>query len=71
MLFRSEITVPTINLHGEGDGVGPAPRTDHSAPKFKGFYERRLIPRIGHNVPQEAPAETVSAILDLMKETLQ
>ena len=68
---QPEITVPTINLHGEGDGVGPAPRTDHSAPKFKSFYERRLIPRIGHNVPQEAPAETVSAILDLMKETLQ
>lgn len=61
------IAVPTINLHGEGDGVGPATRTDHSARKFSGRYERRLIPRIGHNVPQEAPRETVAAIRDVMK----
>ena len=63
------IAVPTINLHGEGDGVGPVSRTDRSAPKFTGPYERRLIPRIGHNVPQEAPNETVAAIRDLMKGT--
>ena len=63
------IAVPTINLHGEGDGVGPVSRTDHSAPKFTGPYERRLIPKVGHNVPQEAPNETVAAIRDLMKGT--
>ena len=32
-------------------------------------YERRLIPKVGHNVPQEAPNETVAAIRDLMKGT--
>ncbi|MCW5735849.1 MAG: alpha/beta hydrolase [Enhydrobacter sp.] len=63
------IAVPTINLHGQGDGVGPVSRTDHSAPKFTGPYERRLIPKVGHNVPQEAPTETVAAIRDLMKGT--
>jgi pimeloyl-ACP methyl ester carboxylesterase len=63
------IAVPTINLHGEGDGVGPVSRTDHSARKFTGSYERRLIPKVGHNVPQEAPNETVAAIRDLMKGT--
>lgn len=63
------IAVPTINLHGEGDGVGPVPRTDHSAAKFTGRYERRLIPKVGHNVPQEAPSETVAAIRDVMKGT--
>lgn len=63
------IAVPTINLHGEGDGVGPASRADRSAAKFAGRYERRLIPKIGHNVPQEAPDETVAAIRDLMKGT--
>lgn len=61
------ISVPTINPHGDADGVGPASRTDPHTRMFTGRYERRLIPRVGHNVPQEAPAETVAAIRDLMK----
>ena len=63
------ISVPTINLHGDADGVGPAARVDPHARMFTGPYERRLIPRVGHNVPQEAPAETLAAIRDLMKRT--
>ena len=63
------IGVPTINLHGEADGVGLVPRSDHNARKFTGRYERRLIPKVGHNVPQEAPGDTVRAIRDVMKET--
>lgn len=63
------ISVPTINLHGDADGVGPAARTDPHTAKFTGRYERRLIPSVGHNVPQEAPAETVAAIRQLMKDT--
>ncbi|MBL0897492.1 MAG: alpha/beta hydrolase, partial [Reyranella sp.] len=31
-----------------------------------GPYERRLIPKAGPNVPQEAPAATVAALRDLM-----
>jgi len=63
------IGVPTLNLHGEADGVGAVPRSDHNARKFTGRYERRLIPRVGHNVPQEAPGDTLRAIRDVMKET--
>jgi len=63
------IGVPTLNLHGEADGVGPVPRSDHNTRKFTGRYERRLIPRVGHNVPQEAPEATLRAIRDVMKET--
>jgi pimeloyl-ACP methyl ester carboxylesterase len=66
---RPKITVPTINLHGGHDGVGPAPEKDSQASQFTGPYERRLIPKVGHNVPQEAPTETVTALNDLMKET--
>ena len=66
---QPRITVPTLNLHGEADGVGPASTTDHQAKMFSGPYERRLLARIGHNVPQEAPAETVQAIRDLLKTT--
>ncbi|WP_422002193.1 alpha/beta fold hydrolase [Reyranella sp.] len=64
------IGVPTINLHGGHDGVGPAPASDTQAKHFTGSYERRLLPGIGHNVPQEAPAETVQAIRDLLKATV-
>ena len=38
----------------------PGAGTDGQAKFFTGPYERRLLPRIGHNVPQEAPAATVS-----------
>jgi pimeloyl-ACP methyl ester carboxylesterase len=68
---QPKITVPTINLHGGHDGVGPAPDKDGHAKFFTAFYERRLLPGIGHNVPQEAPAATVTALRDLMKGTKQ
>jgi pimeloyl-ACP methyl ester carboxylesterase len=63
------ITVPTLNLHGDADGVGPASDRDGGAAKFIGGYERRMIARVGHNVPQEAPRDTVAAIRDIMKGT--
>ena len=64
---QPKIGVPTINLHGGHDGVGPAPATDRQGAHFSGRYERRLLPGIGHNVPQEAPAATVEALQELMK----
>ncbi|MBM3352474.1 MAG: alpha/beta hydrolase [Betaproteobacteria bacterium] len=66
---QPRITVPTINLHGGHDGVGPAPENDSQARFFAGPYERRLLPGVGHNVPQEAPADTATALRDLMKGT--
>ena len=54
---QPKIAVPTINLHGGHDGVGPVPDRDGQAKFFTGTYERRVLPRIGHNVPQEAPAD--------------
>ena len=65
------IAAPTINLHGGHDGVGPAPQSDGNVKFFTGVYERRLIPRVGHNVPQEAPSATIAALRDLMKGTTQ
>ena len=66
---QPKISVPTINLHGGHDGVGPAPEQDNQATHFTGPYSRRLLPRIGHNVPQEAPADIVTALRELMRET--
>ena len=66
---QPRIAVPTINLHGGNDGVGPAPPADGNIKFFTGAYERRLLPSVGHNVPQEAPSATVAALHDLMKGT--
>ncbi|MFM8680193.1 MAG: alpha/beta fold hydrolase [Alphaproteobacteria bacterium] len=60
------IAVPTINLHGAADGVTPAQAADAHARRFAGPYERRLLPRIGHAVPQEAPAAFIAAMRDLL-----
>jgi pimeloyl-ACP methyl ester carboxylesterase len=68
---RPPIAVPTIVLHGEGDGVA-SPSGSASASQarfFTGPYQHRLIPVIGHNVPQEAPRETATAVLDLLGTT--
>ena len=61
------IPVPTIVLHGEEDGVG-APAT--SIPRdhlFTGGMERRLIPRAGHFLSRENPADVVAAVVRLAR----
>ena len=60
------ITVPTISLCGADDGVGPPPADDPDAVHFTGPYERRVLPGVGHNIPQEAPDATAAALLDLL-----
>jgi pimeloyl-ACP methyl ester carboxylesterase len=62
------ITVATIVLHGEGSGISPASASAAHDRHFTGPYQRRTIPSVGHNVPQEAPAETAAAILDLIAQ---
>ena len=63
---QPKIATPTIVLQGAGDGVNAAGTTDTQARFFTGRYERRVIPIVGHDVPQEAPAETAQAVLDLL-----
>jgi pimeloyl-ACP methyl ester carboxylesterase len=67
--LQPKITVPTINLHGRHSGISPVSDKDAQATFFTGGYERRLLPGIGHNVPQESPAAMVAALRDLMKGT--
>jgi pimeloyl-ACP methyl ester carboxylesterase len=64
---RPRITVPTIALQGEADGVHPPESSAKHAAFFAGAYERRLLPRIGHNLPQEDPRGFADAILDVMR----
>jgi pimeloyl-ACP methyl ester carboxylesterase len=63
---RPKIAVPTIVLHGGHDGVGPDEQSEKHARYFTGPFQRRVLPRIGHNVPQEAPDAFVQALRDLL-----
>ena len=58
------IEVPTIVLEGGADGVG-SPSTEGDALMFTGPYDFRLLD-VGHNTPQEAPAEFGRAVLDVL-----
>ena len=51
---------------GDGVGVARARAAEAQAKLFTGPYQYRLIPVIGHDVPQEAPKETAAAILELV-----
>lgn len=62
---RPPIGVPTVVLDGASDGVVHAGGSASHAPCFTGAYERRVLPGIGHNVPQEAPVEFADAVLAL------
>jgi pimeloyl-ACP methyl ester carboxylesterase len=65
---QPKIAVPTIALHGEADGVQPPQRSEKHAAFFAGPYQRRVLPRIGHNPPQEAPQATAEAIIELVHQ---
>jgi pimeloyl-ACP methyl ester carboxylesterase len=61
------ISVPTINLHGTGDGIAPPASSERHARHFTGSYERRLVRGAGHAMPQDAPRETAQAVLELVR----
>ncbi len=63
---QPKITVPTIVLHGADDGVAIASESARHARYFDGPYERRVLPNVGHNVPQEVPDSFAEAILTLL-----
>lgn len=60
------IAVPSISMDGGGDGVMAAGGSAHHRRFFTGQYEHRVVPSVGHNLPQEAPREFAAAILSLM-----
>lgn len=66
---QPDITVPTIVLQGADDGVDPPTSIDRDEPHFKASYERRIVPGVGHNLPQEAPKAFAQAILDLSRRS--
>ena len=65
---RPRIGVPTVVLHGDDDGVGPASQSERDAAYFTGPYVRQVVPGVGHNVPQEAPGSFALAVLGLLSQ---
>ncbi len=62
------ITVPTIILHGEDDGVGSPASSIPRDRMFTGGVKRRLIPRAGHFLSREEPLEVVAAVQRLKEQ---
>jgi pimeloyl-ACP methyl ester carboxylesterase len=62
---QPKIGVPTITLQGEALGTTRPEASIAHARHFTGPYWRRTIPRVGHNIPQEAPRETAAAVMEL------
>ena len=60
------IAVPAITLDGDADGVAAATDGGASAPKFTGRRIHRVVPRAGHNLPQEEPEVFAGAVLELI-----
>jgi pimeloyl-ACP methyl ester carboxylesterase len=61
------ITVPAITLDGDADGVAPPTDGTASAARFTGRRTHRVIPRAGHNLPQEEPEAFAAAVMELIK----
>jgi pimeloyl-ACP methyl ester carboxylesterase len=59
------IIVPTITLDGGADGVVPATDGTSTAAKFADQRQHRVIPNVGHNLPQEAPTVFAAAVWEL------
>ncbi|WP_394830310.1 alpha/beta hydrolase [Pendulispora rubella] len=59
------ISVPTITLDGDSDGVVSATDGSGQAAKFKGKRTHRIVKGAGHNLPQEAPQAFANAVLEV------
>ena len=59
------IAVPTVILHGAADGVTPMADPAAEAAHFTGPMARRVLGRIGHFLPHEAPEAMAQAVRDV------
>jgi pimeloyl-ACP methyl ester carboxylesterase len=64
---QPKITVPTVVLEGAANGIHDVVGPGKDAAMFTGPRESRVIPGVGHNVPQEAPREFADAVLALVQ----
>jgi len=63
------IAVPSITFDGADDGVRLPSTPDAQAHRFTGSRSHRVVPGVGHNMPQENPAIFAQAILELIRSS--
>jgi pimeloyl-ACP methyl ester carboxylesterase len=61
------INVPAITFDGIDDGVRPPAKAEAHARQFSGPREHRLVPGVGHNMPQEVPQVFSGAVMELVR----
>ena len=59
------ISVPSITIGGETDGVSGLSNITKIKQKFSSHVRHQILPNTGHNVPQEDPKNFSKAVLEL------
>jgi pimeloyl-ACP methyl ester carboxylesterase len=60
------ISVPSITFDGADDGVRPPADAAAHGHRFTGARSHRVVPGVGHNMPQEVPRVFADAVLELI-----
>ena len=66
LVAQPAISSPTITFDGADDGVRPPASAAQHARQFSGPRSHRIVPGVGHNMPQEVPQVFADAILELV-----
>jgi pimeloyl-ACP methyl ester carboxylesterase len=69
LALQPKITVPTITFDGADDGIREPSSTDKDSHLFLNSRSHRIVPGVGHNMPQESPGIFADAILELVRAT--
>ena len=62
---QPKISVPSITIDGETDGVSELSNISKIKQKFLAHVRHQVLPKTGHNVPQEDPKNFSKAVLEL------
>ena len=65
------ITVPCFTFDGADDGVRPPADAAAQGHRFTGARSHRVVPGVGHNMPQEVPRVFADAVLTLVQAAAQ
>jgi pimeloyl-ACP methyl ester carboxylesterase len=62
------LDVPTLVLHGGADGVNGPETSEGKSHYFRGRYERKVLPGIGHFPQREAPAQVAAEFIRFLAD---
>ncbi len=62
-----QLSLPTLYVQGEADGVNPPEVSEGVGAKFSGPFERVLLPGVGHFPSREAPAAVAAKLAGFLR----